>query len=285
MTYNFQPVKCPDCGGEFDIPRKTSVPDDVADYELQSAINFFTRYEDGEEVALDSDDRFRIFENYLPRQILNKIDTLIRAASTPSAEDKDFWIKKWNDEVNTHAHVMRDNASLRGEVQALREALEAQVHEKLIMNAEKVFAAIKVEREYQDKKWGSNKPQSLAGYLLILESELAEAKKGWIKNHSGRNSPLAEIVQIAAVAVSCLERYGVDGSAIPTNDEGAIPEERIEETIPDSEAVKSFRKRWEDDNVDDMTEEQYGIWLDKVPREEFLALLKSMQDSEGNKNG
>ncbi len=28
MTYNFQPVKCPDCGGEFDIPRTTA---DVAD--------------------------------------------------------------------------------------------------------------------------------------------------------------------------------------------------------------------------------------------------------------
>jgi hypothetical protein len=82
----------------------------------------------------------------------------------------------------------------------------------------KVFEAIAQERKNQEDKWGENKPQSLPGYLLILESELNEAKLGWIKNLPGKSAPLNEIVQIAAVAVACLERYGVSGSTIATDD-------------------------------------------------------------------
>lgn len=81
-----------------------------------------------------------------------------------------------------------------------------------------VFEAIAQERKHQEDKWGENKPQSLPGYLMILESELNEAKLGWIKNLDGKSAPLNEIVQLAAVAVACLERYGVTGSAIATND-------------------------------------------------------------------
>src|SRR4051794_18602957 len=78
--------------------------------------------------------------------------------------------------------------------------------------------AIHRELEHQRQKWGKHKPQSLPGFLLILESELREAKHGWMKNLDGRHSPLAEVVQIAAVAVSCLTRYGTSGSAGATND-------------------------------------------------------------------
>jgi hypothetical protein len=82
----------------------------------------------------------------------------------------------------------------------------------------KVFEAIAQERKNQDDKWGENKPQSLPGFLIILESELDEAKKGWAKNLDGKSAPLNEIVQLAAVAVACLEKYGTKGSAISTND-------------------------------------------------------------------
>jgi hypothetical protein len=87
----------------------------------------------------------------------------------------------------------------------------------------KVFEAIAQERKNQEDKWGENKPQSLPGYLLILESELNEAKLGWIKNLPGKSAPLNELVQLAAVAVACLERYGLTGNAVATDD------------IPDSE--------------------------------------------------
>lgn len=86
-----------------------------------------------------------------------------------------------------------------------------------------VFEAISKERSRQDEKWGPNKPQSLPGFLLVLEKELEEAKEAWVKNVTGDHAPLNEIVQIAATAVACLEKYGVTGSAQATND---IPEDR-----------------------------------------------------------
>lgn len=83
---------------------------------------------------------------------------------------------------------------------------------------EDVYRAIDKERDHQDKKFGVNKQLSLAGFLVVLESELEEAKRGWIKNSTGRNAPLAEIVQIAAVCVGCLEKYGIEGTATVTDD-------------------------------------------------------------------
>lgn len=83
---------------------------------------------------------------------------------------------------------------------------------------EDVMEAVRAERAYQDVKWGADRQQSLPGYLMVMEAELIEAKKGWIKNRVGKSAPLNEIVQIAAVAIGCLERYGMTGSAQPTND-------------------------------------------------------------------
>ena len=90
---------------------------------------------------------------------------------------------------------------------------------------EGVFAAIRRERTQQDEKWGKNKPQSLPGFLLVIRSELNEAFEGWTKNFEGKHAPLNEVLQIAAVAVACLERYGPTGSAIATND---IPQPNLD---------------------------------------------------------
>lgn len=86
------------------------------------------------------------------------------------------------------------------------------------MNREQVYAAIDGERIHQDAKWGAGKEQSLPGFLLIIRKELEEAEIGWMKNEHGRDSALCEIVQIAATCVACLEKYGVMGSAIATDD-------------------------------------------------------------------
>lgn len=79
-----------------------------------------------------------------------------------------------------------------------------------------VFNAINQERDHQDATWGSldEKKQSVAGYLTILEAELAEAKAGWMKNREGKHSALAEIKQIAATAVACLEQHGLEGNPL-----------------------------------------------------------------------
>jgi hypothetical protein len=81
-----------------------------------------------------------------------------------------------------------------------------------------VVAAIVNELMYQECKWGAGKAQSLAGYLLIMQREINEAIDGWMKNADGRDAPLAEVVQVAAVAIRCLEEYGTKGSARPTRD-------------------------------------------------------------------
>lgn len=77
---------------------------------------------------------------------------------------------------------------------------------------EEVFEKIRAEREYQDNKWGTieEHPHDLPGYLLIMRKELEEAENGWMKNSSGRNSALQEILQVAAVAVAALQQHGFE---------------------------------------------------------------------------
>lgn len=94
-----------------------------------------------------------------------------------------------------------------------------------VLSKEAVFRAICEEREKQDQKWGAHKPQSLPGYLMVLEAELIEAKKGWIKNRPGKSAPLNEIVQLAAVAFACLEKYGVTGNTECSADDIRHPQD------------------------------------------------------------
>lgn len=97
-----------------------------------------------------------------------------------------------------------------------------------------IFEAIVKEREFQDKKYGAvldSKPRfdncpagewvteqgkgghELGAWLIIAESELAEAKKalvhGGSKEAKGRDTIRAELVQLAAVCVAALEQHGL----------------------------------------------------------------------------
>lgn len=88
-----------------------------------------------------------------------------------------------------------------------------------VLTRQQVFDAISKERDHQIQKWGADKQQSIPGYLLVLRKELEEAELGWLKNHTEtRQSVLEEIVQVAATAVACLEKYGVVGNAYSTDD-------------------------------------------------------------------
>lgn len=82
----------------------------------------------------------------------------------------------------------------------------------------RVQDAIEKEMQHQRDKWGADKQQSLPGYLLVMQYELNEAIDGWMKNKAGRNSTLQEIVQVVTTGIVALEYYGVDGSALSTND-------------------------------------------------------------------
>lgn len=82
------------------------------------------------------------------------------------------------------------------------------------MTFEEVVESLKLEREYQDEKWGTldQRQQSIAGFMLIIKKELEEAENGWIKNVEGKHSSLAEIRQVAAAAIACLQTHGISGN-------------------------------------------------------------------------
>jgi len=73
------------------------------------------------------------------------------------------------------------------------------------MERDEVYEFIDRERAFQDRKWESR--HEVSGWLLILQRELDEAKEAWITRH-GDVSALEEIVQVAAVAIACLEEHG-----------------------------------------------------------------------------
>mgnify|MGYP001562626404 CR=1 FL=1 len=77
-----------------------------------------------------------------------------------------------------------------------------QEHER-----QKVYVAISRERAYQEKQWGTT-GHAVGEWLLILESELAEAKQAWVKG-DGYWDVLAEVLQVATDAVACLEEHGI----------------------------------------------------------------------------
>lgn len=72
-----------------------------------------------------------------------------------------------------------------------------------------VYEALDVEREFQFKKHSQNH-HSMGSWLLLIESELAEAKLAAVKGGTGRNSVRSELVQIAALCVAALEDHGLD---------------------------------------------------------------------------
>lgn len=81
-----------------------------------------------------------------------------------------------------------------------------------------VLEAVDREIAYQDGKWGPDKEQSLAGYLLIMQVEIEAAIKGWQFNLHDRHSALSNVLQTVTVGLRCLQTYGVSGCAQATND-------------------------------------------------------------------
>lgn len=71
-------------------------------------------------------------------------------------------------------------------------------------NLTEIFNAIIRERNYQDLKYGHN-PHTVGEWLLIIESELNEAKKA----KEGVNYALAELLQVASVCIACMQEHGV----------------------------------------------------------------------------
>ncbi len=71
----------------------------------------------------------------------------------------------------------------------------------------KILDALKRERNFQDTKWGTD-GHTVGEWILILQTELDEAKLGWIKS-KGDASALEEILQVVCVGIACLEQHGI----------------------------------------------------------------------------
>jgi hypothetical protein len=72
---------------------------------------------------------------------------------------------------------------------------------------EEVFAAVINKRDYLDARFGAIELQqhTVGEWLIILESEAAEARAGWIRIDAAAKF---ELLQVLAVGVACLEQHG-----------------------------------------------------------------------------
>jgi hypothetical protein len=85
------------------------------------------------------------------------------------------------------------------------------------MTLDEIIALVTQEQASQAIKWGSDRPQSLGGFLLIMQAELEEAIQGYVKDRNDKHSALNEIMQVVTVGINCLQRYGLN-NPMTTND-------------------------------------------------------------------
>lgn len=72
------------------------------------------------------------------------------------------------------------------------------------------FDAVSSERDYQDAKWGGpdDRARSVGDHLTLLRAHLAKADLAYATNH-GDEEALAEVRNLAALAVRCMESNGI----------------------------------------------------------------------------
>jgi hypothetical protein len=70
-----------------------------------------------------------------------------------------------------------------------------------------VISAMMREADHQDRKHGY-KQHTVPGWLLIMEDELQEARRAWVKGR-GDADALCEILQVMTVGMRCLQQHGI----------------------------------------------------------------------------
>ncbi len=73
---------------------------------------------------------------------------------------------------------------------------------------QEIYSAIDSERDFQVQKH-KDEQHSMGAWLLLIESELNEAKLASVKGGSGRNSIRSELIQVSALCVAALEQHGL----------------------------------------------------------------------------
>jgi len=77
------------------------------------------------------------------------------------------------------------------------------------MTTGEALGQVKVEREIQDQKWGSQRHLPDLKWFAILGEEVGEAARA-ILDHEGKARLQAELIQVAAVAVAWIEAIEAD---------------------------------------------------------------------------
>lgn len=90
---------------------------------------------------------------------------------------------------------------------------------------QRILRAILRERDYQTHKWGTlaDHPHTVAEWLLIMESELHEAKQAWVK--SDDSNALRELLQVVATGFAAMQQHGVVERIIPQHFVDGLPPE------------------------------------------------------------
>jgi hypothetical protein len=105
-----------------------------------------------------------------------------------------------------------------------------------------VFAAIEAERRRKNSTYSGikvNTTHTVGEFLLIADAKMQEAKQAWVKD-TGDATALCELLQVAAVAVACMETHGVvrrDSVAGDDFDNGTPPQS-VEDAIHQLDAAK-----------------------------------------------
>ena len=70
--------------------------------------------------------------------------------------------------------------------------------------------AIRLERQFQDAKWGTldDHPHTAGEWFLILESEVADGKAKWFRDFKTLDGSRLAWLKIAAVALAAMEQHG-----------------------------------------------------------------------------
>jgi hypothetical protein len=77
----------------------------------------------------------------------------------------------------------------------------------------------------------------------------------------------------AEVAHSCSSTSGSGGGFSLPPDGGEVVENCLPSEAQD-DAEARFRQRYEADKADDMSDKEWGQWVDKLPKDEFWAMMR-----------
>jgi hypothetical protein len=77
----------------------------------------------------------------------------------------------------------------------------------------------------------------------------------------------------AEVASDCLSSSGSGGGAKLPPDGGDVGPSCVPSEVR-IDAETRFRQRFEADKADEMTEEEWGQWVDRLPKDEFWAMME-----------